>query len=119
VDGLDQMAAGQALSRGWELVAPLPFGRTLNAAINALPTTAAEARFLLTGESAYRTHLLFPAACTKLRADPRFVKLSARLGLVEYWLETQSWPDCAKVAPYDFRAECEKYRDFPKDVFFA
>ena len=71
------------------------------------------------GANAYRTHLLFPAAYTKLRADPRFVKLCARLGLVEYWLTTQNWPDCAEVVPYDFRAECEKYRDFPKDVFFA
>jgi hypothetical protein len=71
------------------------------------------------GVNAYRTHLLFPAAYTKLRADPRFVKLCARLGLVEYWLATQNWPDCAEVVPYDFKAECEKYRDFPKDVFFA
>ena len=71
------------------------------------------------GTNAYRTHLLFPAAYTKLRADPRFVKLCARLGLVEYWLTTQKWPDCADEVPYDFRAECEKYRDHPKDVFFA
>lgn len=71
------------------------------------------------GANAYRTHLLFPAAYTKLRADPRFVKLCARLGLVEYWLVTGNWPDCAATVPYDFEAECEKYRDFPKDVFFA
>ena len=71
------------------------------------------------GVNAYRTHLLFPAAYTKLRADPRFVKLCARLGLVEYWLATHNWPDCAAMVPYDFRAECEKYRDYPKDVFFA
>jgi TolB-like protein len=71
------------------------------------------------GVNAYRTHLLFPAAYTKLRADPRFVKLCARLGLIEYWLATHNWPDCAEVVPYDFRAECEKYRDYPKDVFFA
>ena len=71
------------------------------------------------GTNAYRTHMLFPAAYTRLRADPRFVKLCARLGLVEYWLATQKWPDCAEVVPYDFRAECEKYRDYPKDVFLA
>jgi TolB-like protein len=71
------------------------------------------------GQNAYRTAQLFAAAYTKLRADPRFVKLCARLGLVEYWLTTQKWPDCAEVVPYDFHAECEKYRDFPKDVFFA
>ena len=71
------------------------------------------------GVNAYRTHLLFPAAYTKLRADPRFVKLCARLGLTEYWLTTQNWPDCAETVPYDFKAECEKYRDYPKDEFFA
>jgi TolB-like protein len=71
------------------------------------------------GTTAYRTHNLFSAAHGRLRADPRFVKLCARLGLVEYWLATQKWPDCADTVPYDFRAECEKYRDFPKDVFLA
>jgi TolB-like protein len=71
------------------------------------------------GGNAYRCHMLFAAAYPELRADPRFVKLCARLGLVEYWLATQKWPDCAEVVPYDFRAECEKYRDYPKDVFLA
>ena len=71
------------------------------------------------GNFAYRTPFFFIAAYPQQRADPRFVKLCARLGLVEYWLTTQSWPDCADVVPYDFRAECEKYRDFPKGVFFA
>ena len=70
------------------------------------------------GIVAYHTQFLFAAAYPELRADPRFVKLCARLGLVEYWLTTQKWPDCANVVPYDFRAECEKYRDHPKDKFF-
>ncbi|MEO8467651.1 MAG: hypothetical protein ABI640_20180 [Gammaproteobacteria bacterium] len=46
-DGTDQLAAVSALARGWELVAPLPFGLALNAAINAHATTAADARALL------------------------------------------------------------------------
>lgn len=70
------------------------------------------------GVVAYRTQMLFAAAYPELRADPRFAKLCARLGLVEYWLATQKWPDCADVVPYDFRAECEKHRDHPKDAFF-
>lgn len=48
-DGADVMAAEMALGRGWELVAPLPFGRKLNTAINALPLTAADANALLEG----------------------------------------------------------------------
>jgi TolB-like protein len=71
------------------------------------------------GINAYRCHMVFPAAYPELRSNPRFVKLCARLGLVEYWLTTQTWPDCADETPYDFRAECEKYRDYPKDRFFG
>jgi len=52
VDGFDQMASHQALERGWELVAPLPFGQALNASINARPESAEEAGFLLTGQGA-------------------------------------------------------------------
>jgi len=50
-DGTDQLAATSALARGWELVAPLPFGQVLNAAINSHPTTADEARALLYGST--------------------------------------------------------------------
>jgi hypothetical protein len=48
-DGADQIAAAAALARGWELVAPLPYGLDLNIAINAHPHTGAEARALLEG----------------------------------------------------------------------
>jgi hypothetical protein len=48
-DGADQLAARAARDRGWELIAPLPFGARLNRAINALPTHAADARALLAG----------------------------------------------------------------------
>lgn len=51
-DGFDQAAAHAALARRWELVTPLPFGRTLNAAINAQPTNASDARALLSGAAA-------------------------------------------------------------------
>ena len=71
------------------------------------------------GVNAYRSHMVFPAAYPELRANPRFVKMCARLGLVEYWLETKTWPDCADEVPYDFRTECEKHRDYPKDTFFT
>ncbi|QJB68517.1 hypothetical protein [Parasphingorhabdus halotolerans] len=50
VDGTDQAAAEMALARNWELISPLPFGARLNAAINAMPTNAADARALLSGD---------------------------------------------------------------------
>ena len=38
-----------------------------------------------------------------VRADPRFMPLAARLGLVDYWLETDHWPDfcTTEKLPYD------------------
>ncbi|MEO6081154.1 MAG: hypothetical protein ABIQ86_15480 [Steroidobacteraceae bacterium] len=46
-DGADQMAAEAALARGWELIAPLPFGLALNVAIAAQPATLANTNALL------------------------------------------------------------------------
>lgn len=48
-EGADQIAAETALTRGWDLVAPLPFGLNLNVAINALPATPEDARAMLAG----------------------------------------------------------------------
>ena len=52
VDGTDQVAAELALTRGWQLVVPLPFGADLNLAINAHPATLADAAALCRGEPA-------------------------------------------------------------------
>ena len=49
-DGTDQIAAHLALDRNWDLIVPLPFGRAVNAAINARPMDAAELRRTLAGE---------------------------------------------------------------------
>ncbi|HSG35453.1 MAG TPA: hypothetical protein VLA37_13025 [Sphingomonadaceae bacterium] len=49
-EGVDQVAAESALARGWELVAPLPFGRDLNRAVNADPRTPEDVDRLLAGE---------------------------------------------------------------------
>jgi tetratricopeptide (TPR) repeat protein len=67
------------------------------------------------GPDGYRTALLFQAGMPELRNDPRFARLCARLGLVEFWIASGKWPDCADEVPYDFRAECAKVRDIPKD----
>lgn len=50
-DGADQAAAEMAIARGWKLASPLPFGRRLNIAINALPTNRDDAQALLDGRA--------------------------------------------------------------------
>ena len=67
------------------------------------------------GPDAYRTSLLFQAGMPELRNDRRFPHLCARLGLVEFWIATGRWPDCASEVPYDFKAACEAVRDVPKE----
>ena len=71
------------------------------------------------GPDGYATGMLFWHGMPEIRHDKRFVNLCARLGLVVLWLATGKWPDCAGDAPYDFKAECEKYRGFPKDAFLV
>lgn len=56
---------------------------------------------------------LFAGYARRLRDDPRFVKLCARLGLVRHWIETDRWPDCARMARYDFRAHAQALIETP------
>ncbi len=69
------------------------------------------------GPDGYRTSLLFQAGMPELRNDPRFARLCARLGLVEFWMATGKWPDCADAVPYDFKVECAKAQHIPKEDF--
>jgi hypothetical protein len=69
------------------------------------------------GPDGYRTSILFQVNLPELRDDPRFIRLCARLGLVQFWTAADCWPDCADEVPYDFRAECERYRAWKSDVF--
>ena len=69
------------------------------------------------GPDRYRTHLLFQTGMPELRNHRRFLQLCARLGLVELWMATGKWPDCAGEVPYDFKAECAKVRHVPKEDF--
>jgi hypothetical protein len=71
------------------------------------------------GPDGYRTSLLFQAGMPELRNDLRFPRLCARLGLVEVWIATQEWPDCAGETPYDFEAECTKVRDTAREAFWT
>ncbi|MCU0890903.1 MAG: hypothetical protein MUE77_03965 [Sandarakinorhabdus sp.] len=67
-DGSDQMAVAAALARGWQVVAPLPFGLGLNVAINARPSTAIEARLLAAGGVPTDTALAERAAAIRRQA---------------------------------------------------
>jgi adenylate cyclase len=50
---------------------------------------------------------LFVANCGEpIWKHNRFPALAARLGLAQYWIERDKWPDCAAAVDYDFKAAC-------------
>lgn len=57
------------------------------------------------------TDVLFRPDYAGLRADPRFMAVAARLGLVRYWRESGYWPDfcSSERLSYDCKAESAKY----------
>jgi TolB-like protein len=67
------------------------------------------------GPDGYRTSLFFQHGMPEMRNDPRFPRLCARLGLVEFWRTTGKWPDCKDQVPYDFEAECARAADAPRE----
>ena len=59
----------------------------------------------------YNPGIIFdPHYSRALMADPRFVGLCAKLGLCDYWVATDRWPDCAAALSeiYDFKAEVRR-----------
>jgi tetratricopeptide (TPR) repeat protein len=58
------------------------------------------------------TDVLFRPHMRSLYADPRFMGLAYRLGLIAYWRETNVWPDFCREPqlPYDCAKEAAKYR---------
>lgn len=101
-DGTDALTADCALSMGWELVAPLPFGLALNVAINAHPETAEDAHALLRGaiglenvqseEVRQRAERLF-----ELAARARLFELADRDALVSrLYLEKLAYTEDAR-----------------------
>jgi len=59
---------------------------------------------------AFRLSTLFNFAGAALRRDPRFATFCARVGLADYWCQSQNWPDCVEEVKgiYDFRAACDQ-----------
>jgi tetratricopeptide (TPR) repeat protein len=55
--------------------------------------------------------LLFRPELAGVRADPRFMQVAARLGLVSYWHKSGKWPDfcTSEKLRYDCKAEAGKY----------
>jgi hypothetical protein len=60
------------------------------------------------GPSVYGTLSLFIDSLPKIREDPGFPILAARLGLAQYWTQNDRWPDCADRLEklYPFREGC-------------
>ncbi|MEO7634462.1 MAG: toll/interleukin-1 receptor domain-containing protein [Sphingomicrobium sp.] len=61
-------------------------------------------------EIPYFVDTLFRPPQASLRADPRFMLVASRFGLVDYWRRSGDWPDfCADPdLPYDCQAEAAK-----------
>ncbi|MGI8841630.1 MAG: winged helix-turn-helix domain-containing protein [Caulobacteraceae bacterium] len=57
----------------------------------------------------YNATVIFSSA-TDIDRDRRFPGFCAKLGLCDYWVKTDRWPDCAAdgAVPYDFKAECRR-----------
>lgn len=105
-DGTDQMAAHEALRRGWDLVALLPFGEVLNTAINANPRTAEDARALLAGrEPADGEAQRRAAALRSFTTEAQVFELAdADAAIAEHFLAMHDAPGDAGRAEI-FRAE--------------
>lgn len=58
----------------------------------------------------YFVEILFRPPLADLRADPRFMQIAARLGLLGYWRRSGDWPDfCSDPdLPYDCKTEAAK-----------
>src|SRR5262249_20223453 len=54
---------------------------------------------------------LFRPDFAGIRADPRFMRVAARLGLVRYWTKSGYWPDFCTTEKlrYDCKTEAAKY----------
>jgi hypothetical protein len=107
VDGFDQIAAKEALARGWKLVAPLPFGRALNIAINANPIDHHDAHLLLNQQQALCTQTNQRAQeISSLTAQAVCFELAEQdAPITRLFLETKLVPnDSAKAQTFAFAA---------------
>jgi adenylate cyclase len=61
-------------------------------------------------ERIFMIDIIFGITNADMRNDPRFVRLCMALGLCDYWVKADRWPDCADdgALPYDFKAEARR-----------
>jgi DNA-binding winged helix-turn-helix (wHTH) protein len=71
---------------------------------------AYEAAEQTTGRGAGYRMLLFADIAAPMLREPRFMDLAARLGLAQYWLASNRWPEfCAEPGlPYDCKVEAAR-----------
>jgi hypothetical protein len=98
--GADLMGVEAAVSRGWPIVAPLPFGLELNTAINADPEDADQARAILEGRAtgdpaldSRASHIRAIAAQSTL-----FALAEEDIAVAALFLEMLQYPSNASVA---------------------
>ena len=60
----------------------------------------------------YVTDVLFRPTLRKFRQDPRMIRVTKRLGLLDYWTRTGQWPDfcLGPDLPYDCKGEAARLR---------
>ncbi len=108
-DGTDRMATTMGIERGYELVAPLPFGRRLNKTINSLTNDPQEARRLLAGHDALDPETQAHAAAIRSLSDQShvFALADADEAIAALFLGKLDRPDDAAVASL-FAAEASR-----------
>ena len=67
------------------------------------------------GRLSHRAHV--PGEHARAAQRPALRAPVRGLGLVEFWLATSKWPDCATEVPYDFKRACAEVQGVPKDEF--
>ena len=55
--------------------------------------------------------VIFRPAFRNLHRDPRFMRIAQHYGLLDYWRESETWPDVCFAAdlPYDCKVEAAKF----------
>jgi hypothetical protein len=50
-----------------------------------------------------------PTLNGEMAKDIRFISFCGKIGLCDYWVQTDRWPDLAHTAPYDLKAEARRH----------